>query len=191
MKIKKTDFSDAIIITPEVFGDKRGYFYEAFNYRKLNQHIGHFDIHQINQSKSTYGVLRGLHFQRPPYTQAKIIEVLKGTVLDVIVDIQTDSPTFGKYQSFVLDERDHTLLYVPRGFAHGFVVLSRNAKFQYVVDNYYSAEHDDGIHYNDPILNIDWEIANPKLSPKDRKLLNFNDNQYHSKLEYLKNSSDL
>jgi dTDP-4-dehydrorhamnose 3,5-epimerase len=187
MKAKKTDFSNAIIIAPEVIGDKRGYFYEAFNYRKLNQHIGHFDIHQINQSKSSYGVLRGLHFQRPPYTQAKIVQVLKGTVLDVIVDIQTDSPTFGQHQSFLLDERDHELLYIPRGFAHGFVVLSRNAKFQYAVDNYYSAEHDDGIFYADNFLDINWEIANPKLSIKDRNWLEFDEMKFHLTSDYQKN----
>jgi len=191
MITEKTNFSDALLIKPKVFDDKRGYFYESFNYKRFNDHIGHFDIVQINQSKSTYGVLRGLHFQRPPFTQAKLVQVLKGVVLDVIVDIRTDSQTFGQYQSFVLDERDHELLYVPRGFAHGFVVLSRNAKFQYAVDNYYSQEHDDGIFYADKTLDIDWEIANPKLSPKDRNWVGFDEMKFHTTLEYLKNSSNL
>ena len=108
MKVEKTELRDALLIQPQVFGDKRGYFYESFNYKKLNEYIGHFDIFQINVSKSTYGVLRGLHFQEPPFTQAKLVQVMKGCVLDVIVDIRTDSPTFGQHQSFVLDERDQT-----------------------------------------------------------------------------------
>lgn len=191
MIIEKTNLRDALLIKPKIFDDKRGYFYESFNYKKLNEHIGHFDIIQINQSKSKYGVLRGLHFQRPPYTQAKIIEVLRGTVLDVIVDIRTDSQTFGQHQSFVLDERDHELLYVPRGFAHGFVVLSRNAKFQYAVDNYYSPEHDDGIRFDDKTLNINWEVQNIKLSEKDKVWMNFAAMIFHPKLEYQKNPSDL
>jgi len=191
MIIGKTNFPDALIIKPKVFDDKRGYFYESFNYKKLNDHIGHFDIMQINQSKSTYGVLRGLHFQRPPYTQAKLIEVLRGTVLDVIVDIRTDSRTFGQHQSFVLDERDHELLYVPRGFAHGFVVLSRNAKFQYAVDNYYSQEHDDGIRFDDETLNINWEIQNLKLSKKDKICKNFAAMIFHTTQEYHKSTSSV
>lgn len=187
MIAEKTNLNGVLLIKPKVFEDKRGYFYESFNYKKLNEHIGHFDIVQINQSKSSYSVLRGLHFQKPPYTQAKLVQVLKGTVLDVIVDIRTDSRTFGQHQSFVLDEHDHELLFVPRGFAHGFVVLSRNAKFQYAVDNYYSQEHDDGIFYADSVLNIDWEIAVPKLSVKDRNWLEFDEMKFYTTSEYLRN----
>ena len=187
MIFEKTNLLHAVLIKPKVFEDKRGYFYESFNYKKLNENIGRFDIVQINQSKSTYGVLRGLHFQRPPYTQAKIVEVLKGTVLDVIVDIRTDSRTFGQHQAFVLDERDHELLYVPRGFAHGFVVLTRNAKFQYAVDNYYSPDHEDGIRFDDAKLNIDWEVQNLKLSDRDKIWKNFVGLEFHTIAEYQKN----
>ena len=191
MTIKETIFEDALIIEPKIFKDKRGYFYENFNHRKFNEFVGHFDIKQINQSKSKHGVLRGLHFQRPPYTQAKLVNVIKGMVIDVIVDIRTDSPTFGQHQSFVLDDVNKLQLFVPRGFAHGFIVLSPNAIFQYAVDNYYSKEHDDGIRFDDTRFNIDWEIQKPKLSDNDKKWTNFDWRKFHTKAEYQQNSSTL
>ena len=187
MNIKETKLECVLLIKPEVHGDKRGHFFESFNFRKLNEHIGNFNIVQVNQSKSKHGVLRGLHFQKPPYTQAKLVEVLRGVVLDVVVDIRSDSPTFGEHDSFILSEKEKQQLFVPRGFAHGFVVLSNTAKFQYAIDNYYSPEHEDGIYYNDSTLNIDWEITNPKISDKDKQLLGFNDVLYYKTMEYYKN----
>ena len=187
MEIKKTGLEGVLIIEPQIFEDKRGYFTESFNRKTLNEHIGRFNILQINESKSKHRVLRGLHFQRPPYTQAKIVQVIKGTVLDVVVDIRTDSPTFGEHLSFVLDDRFKEQIYVPRGFAHAFVVLSRNAKFQYVVDNEFSPIHDGGIIFNDLDLKIDWEVQKPIVSDKDKLLKGFKDQQFYSKAEYFAN----
>jgi len=184
MKVINGKLPDVLIIEPQIFKDKRGYFYESFNYKKLNEHIGHFDIIQINQSKSKYGVLRGLHFQKPPFTQAKIVEVIKGMVIDVVVDIRTDSPTFGQHQSFILDEFDKLQLYVPRGFAHGFIVLSRNAVFQYKVDNEYAPEFEDGIRFDDKTLMIDWEVQKPLVNDKDKKLKLFAEHQFYKKADY-------
>jgi dTDP-4-dehydrorhamnose 3,5-epimerase len=184
MIVRETKLKDALIIEPPVFKDKRGYFSESFNYKKLNEHIGHFDIIQINKSKSKYGVLRGLHFQKPPFNQAKIVEVLKGIVIDVIVDIRTDSPTFGQHQSFVLDDIEMQQLYIPRGFAHGFVVLSRNAIFQYKVDKEYAPEFDTGIRFDDPELNIDWEVQKPIISEKDKNLKWFKEQIFYQKSDY-------
>ena len=191
MIVKKTELSDVLIFEPTFFKDKRGYFCESFNYKKLNEHIGHFDIVQINQSKSKYGVLRGLHFQKPPFNQAKIVEVIKGIVIDVVVDIRTDSPTFGQHQTFLLDDIEMLQLYVPRGFAHGFVVLSRNAIFQYKVDNEYAPNFDTGIRFDDPELNIDWEVQNLKISDKDKKLPLFKEMKFYRKSEYFYNPIEL
>lgn len=185
MKIRKTNLQDVVIIEPTLFKDKRGYFCESFNYNKLNEHIGHFNIIQINNSKSKFGVLRGLHFQKPPYNQAKIVEVLKGVILDVVVDIRTDSPTYGQHQTFVLNDKEMLQLFVPRGFAHGFAVLSKSAVFQYMVDNYYAPDYDSGIRFDDKYLNIDWEIQKPIISDKDKNLKSFIDIEFYSKCEYL------
>jgi len=184
MIAKKTKLRDALILEPPVFRDKRGYFSETFNSQKLDKIIGHFDIAQINKSKSKHGVLRGLHFQKPPYNQAKIVEVLRGIIIDVIVDIRTDSQTFGQYQSFVLDDLDMHQLYVPRGFAHGFVVVSSTAVIQYKVDNTYAPDYDTGIRFDDKDLNIDWEIQSPVISDKDKKLLSFTEQTFYRKSEY-------
>lgn len=184
MNTIKTNLRDARIIQPPVFRDKRGYFTESFNSNKFDESIGHFDIVQINKSKSKYGVLRGLHFQKPPYNQAKIVEVLKGIVIDVIVDIRTDSQTFGQHQTFVLDDVDMQQLYVPRGFAHGFVVLSSNAIIQYKVDNVYAPDYDAGIRFDDKDLNIDWEVQSPVISDKDKELLPFAEQIFYRKSEY-------
>jgi len=184
MKIRKTNLQDVVIIEPTLFKDKRGYFCESFNYNKLNHHIGHFNIIQINNSKSKFGVLRGLHFQKPPYNQAKIVKAIKGVILDVVVDIRTDSPTFGQHQTFVLDGKEMLQLYVPRGFAHGFAVLSRSAEFQYIVDNVYAPEYDTGIRFDDETLDIDWEIQKYIVSDKDRNLGSFDDIKFYPKSKY-------
>lgn len=185
MEIKETNLKDAFIIQPTLFEDKRGYFCETFNYGKLNDYIGHFDIMQVNKSKSKQNVLRGLHFQKPPYNQAKIINIIKGVILDVIVDIRTDSPTFGQHQRFILNDKEMLQLYVPRGFAHGFVVLSKNAVFQYIVDNEYAPDYDTGIKYDDEKLNIDWELNRFVVSDKDKNLKSFNEQEFYKTSEYL------
>jgi len=184
MIVRETSLQDVLIIKPTVFEDKRGYFYESFNHKKLNEYIGHFDIVQINKSKSKSGILRGLHFQKPPFTQAKFVEVIKGVVLDVIVDIRKDSPTFGQHLSFVLDDVYNEQLFIPRGFAHGFVALSQNTIFQYKVDNEYAPEFDTGIRFDDKDLDIDWEVQSPVVSDKDKNLKLFSEQEFYRKAEY-------
>lgn len=185
MKIRKTNLQDVVIVKPLIFNDYRGYFTEIFNKGKFEENIGKFDIIQINKSKSDYGVLRGLHFQKPPFTQAKIVEVLDGIVLDVVLDIRKDSSTFGEHQTFILDSVGMQQLYVPRGFAHGFITLSETAIFQYKVDNKYSAAHEGGIMYNDDALNIDWQLNKPTISEKDMRLESFIEQSYYTKEEFL------
>jgi dTDP-4-dehydrorhamnose 3,5-epimerase len=156
-----------------VFEDSRGYFFESFHQQNFEEAIG-FPIHfvQDNQSKSDYGVLRGLHFQKNEFAQAKLVRVLSGAVLDVVVDIRKNSITFGQYFAVELSAENHRQLFVPRGFAHGFVVLSKSAEFFYKCDNYYAPKHESGIVFNDSDLQIDWQIAQEKLtvSDKDSKL---------------------
>ena len=170
MKFIRTDIPDVVIIEPTVFGDERGYFVETFRQDKLNAFLG-FAINfvQDNESKSSYGVLRGLHYQLAPAAQTKLVRVIKGKVLDVAVDIRTDSPTFGEHVSVELSEQNKRQLLIPRGFAHGFVVLEDDTIFAYKVDNYYSPEHDRGIAFNDPAIGINWGVDKDalKLSPKD------------------------
>ena len=170
MKFIRTDIPDVVIIEPTVFGDERGYFVETFRQDKLHEFLG-FSIHflQDNESKSSYGVLRGLHYQLAPAAQTKLVRVIKGKVLDVAVDIRTDSPTFGEHVSVELSEQNKRQLLIPRGFAHGFVVLEDDTVFAYKVDNYYSPVHDRGIAFNDPAIGINWGVDKDalKLSPKD------------------------
>ena len=170
MKFIRTDIPDVVIIEPTVFGDERGYFVETFRQDKVHEFLG-FSIHflQDNESKSSYGVLRGLHYQLAPAAQTKLVRVIKGKVLDVAVDIRTDSPTFGEHVSVELSEQNKRQLLIPRGFAHGFVVLEDDTIFAYKVDNYYSPEHDRGIAFNDPAIGINWGVDKDalKLSPKD------------------------
>ena len=170
MKFIRTDIPDVVSIEPTVFGDERGYFVETFRQDKLHEFLG-FSIHflQDNESKSSYGVLRGLHYQLAPAAQTKLVRVIKGKVLDVAVDIRTDSPTFGEHVSVELSEQNKRQLLIPRGFAHGFVVLEDDTVFAYKVDNYYSPEHDRGIAFNDPAIGINWGVDKDalKLSPKD------------------------
>ena len=170
MKFSRAEISDVIIIEPKVFSDERGYFFESFKQNELNEFLG-YDVNfcQDNESKSTYGVLRGLHYQEPPFAQAKLVRVIQGSVLDVAVDIRQDSPTFGKHVAVELSEENKKQLFIPRGFAHGFVVLSENAIFSYKVDNYYNGEFEKGIAYNDPNIGINWKLkSNLIISERDR-----------------------
>jgi len=158
-----TEIADLVIIEPKVFGDKRGYFFESYKKDLFENNIGSIQFVQENESRSSYGVLRGLHLQKPPCAQAKLVRVVEGEVIDVVVDARKDSPTFGKSVSVILSSENKRQLFVPRGFAHGFAVLSDNAIFQYKVDNIYSPEHEFGILFNDPYLNIDWKLESEKV----------------------------
>jgi len=172
MKFTRTELEDVVIIEPKVFGDNRGYFMETFRQDKFEDFIGYsVKFCQDNESMSSYGVLRALHYQLPPFAQSKLVRVIKGRVLDVAVDIRRGSPTFGKYVSIELSEENKRQLFIPRGFAHGFVVLSDEAIFAYKVDNYYSPECERGIAFNDPAIGIDWQVKNEELnlSDKDKK----------------------
>jgi dTDP-4-dehydrorhamnose 3,5-epimerase len=172
MRIEQTPLEGCLIIHDTIFKDERGYFFESFNKKRFSELTGvDVEFVQDNQSKSVKGVLRGLHFQRGEYAQAKLVRVLEGSVLDVAVDIRKDSPTFGKSFSLVLSADSGTQLYIPRGFAHGFIVLSDYATFFYKCDNYYNKAAESGIAYNDPELNIDWQLPMESfiLSEKDRQ----------------------
>lgn len=169
MNVIKTPIDGVVVIEPKVFGDSRGYFYESFSQKLFCEKVCNTLFVQDNQSKSTYGVLRGLHFQLPPFSQSKLVRVVSGSVLDVAVDIRRDSPTFGQHVAVELSESNQKQLFIPRGFAHGFVVLSPEAVFQYKCDNYYAPQHEGSIIWNDPDLNIDWIIpaVDISLSEKD------------------------
>ncbi|MDR2383166.1 MAG: dTDP-4-dehydrorhamnose 3,5-epimerase [Prevotellaceae bacterium] len=166
----------AFLLKPKVFGDSRGYFFESFNAKEFEAATGSVNFVQDNESKSSAGVLRGLHFQKGDYAQAKLVRVIKGAVLDVIVDIRPDSPTFGKHFSVELTEENKLQLFLPRGMAHGFVVLENDTVFAYKVDNIYSPENESGIIFNDPDLSINWQLPESSLilSEKDKKLLPLN-----------------
>lgn len=170
MNFIPTRISGVVIIEPKVFGDERGYFFESFNQKTFEENVGKIEFVQDNESKSSRGVLRGLHFQRPPFDQAKLVRCVRGEVLDIAVDIRKGSPTFGKHVDVLLTAKNKRQLFIPRGFAHGFVVLSETAIFQYKVDNWYSPEHDGGILWSDPSIDIDWQIAANEvlLSGKDK-----------------------
>ncbi|WP_207495353.1 dTDP-4-dehydrorhamnose 3,5-epimerase [Aridibaculum aurantiacum] len=173
MKIEKTKLQDCFIIHDSVFPDERGHFFESFNKKRFQDLSGvEVDFVQDNQSRSTRGVLRGLHFQTGEHAQAKLVRVLRGEVLDVAVDIRRSSPTFGQHVAVHLSEDSHTQLFVPRGFAHGFVVLSDTADFFYKCDNFYNKASEGGLIYNDPELNIDWQLSAEELlvSSKDQEL---------------------
>ena len=171
MKFTQTNIPDVILIEPKVFGDDRGYFVETFRSDLFEQQSGiKTTFIQDNESRSSHGVLRGLHYQLPPHAQSKLVRVIEGTVLDIAVDIRKGSPTFGQHVSVELSAENKHQLFIPRGFAHGFVVLSETAIFAYKVDNYYSPECDRGMQFDDPQLNIDWKV-DPKqlqLSEKDK-----------------------
>lgn len=170
MNIVETEIKGVFIIEPKVFGDNRGYFFESFSQREFESVIGPVTFVQDNQSKSSYGVVRGLHFQKPPHAQAKLVRVVKGKVLDVAVDLRKDSPTFGKYMAVELSDENHRQVFIPKGFAHGFSVLSEEAVFQYKCDEYYAPESEAAIAWDDQDLNIDWKVPAEEvvLSVKDR-----------------------
>lgn len=180
MIFTRLNIPEIILCTPEVFEDSRGYFFESFNQQKFEEFVG-FEVPfcQDNESKSSKGVLRGLHFQLPPFAQSKLVRVIKGSVLDVAVDFRRESPTFGRHVAIELNEEKKNQLFIPRGFAHGFVVLSEEAIFSYKVDNYYSKESDRGIYFNDPSLEIDWqfELDQLILSEKDQNLPLFQESE--------------
>lgn len=177
MEVIKTNIEGPVILEPKIFGDARGYFFESFSQREFDEKVAipqygkSIIFVQDNESMSSYGVMRGLHFQRPPFTQSKIVRCVKGKVLDVAVDIRKGSPTYGQYVAVELTEENHRQFFVPKGFAHGFVVLSETAIFQYKCDEFYHPEVDGGISIKDDSLGIDWMIPteNALLSEKDTK----------------------
>lgn len=170
MEIIKTDIDGVVIIEPRLFRDGRGYFFESYSEKDFNAQVREVRFVQDNESKSSYGVLRGLHFQKPPYAQSKLVRVVKGAVLDVAVDIRKSSPTFGQHVAVELTEDNHRQLFIPHGFAHGFSVLSDEVIFQYKCDNFYAPQSEGAIAWNDPALGIDWRIPADKviLSEKDK-----------------------
>ena len=171
MEVKKTSIDGVLIIEPRIFEDSRGYFFESFSQREFEEKVGPINFVQDNESKSSYGVMRGLHFQRPPFTQSKLVRCVKGAVLDVAIDIRKGSPTYGQHVAVELTEDNHRQFFIPKGFAHGFAVLSDTAVFQYKCDEFYHPEADGGISILDESLNIDWRIPTDKaiLSDKDTK----------------------
>lgn len=171
ISVVKTEIEGVVIIEPQVFGDERGYFLESWSQKNFNDLVRPIKFVQDNESKSSYGVLRGLHFQRGKYSQSKLVRVVKGKVLDVAVDIRTGSPTFGKHVAVELSGENHRQFFIPRGFAHGFVVLSDETVFQYKCDNYYAPQYEGAIIWNDPELGIDWQIPRKDviLSAKDKE----------------------
>ncbi len=171
IEVKDTSIEGVKIIEPRIFGDSRGYFFESFSAREFEEKVCKTTFVQDNESKSIAGVVRGLHYQKPPFTQSKLVRVVKGRVLDVAVDIRKGSPTFGKHVAVELSEDNHRQFFVPRGFAHGFAVLSDEAVFQYKCDNYYAPQSEGAIAWDDPDLGIDWMVPkeNRILSEKDSK----------------------
>lgn len=189
MEVIKTAIEGVVILEPRLFKDGRGNFFESFSQREFDEKVRKVNFVQDNESKSSYGVLRGLHFQKPPYAQSKLVRVIKGAVLDVAVDIRKGSPTFGQHVAVELTEENHLQFFIPRGFAHGFSVLTDEVIFQYKCDNFYAPQNEGAIAWNDPALNIDWKIPAGKviLSEKDKYhplladttwLFNFNENLY-------------
>lgn len=172
MNVIKTDIDGVFIIEPKIFSDERGYFYESFSSKVFKEKVSDIDFVQDNQSKSCYGVIRGLHFQEFPYAQTKLVRCVKGKVLDVAVDIRKDSETYGKHVAVELSDENNRQLLIPQGFAHGFSVLSEEAIVQYKCDNYYHKESENGIDAFDEQLNIDWKI------PKDKIILSEKDLQW-------------
>lgn len=184
MKVIETGFEGLFVIEPQVFEDNRGYFFESFSLKKFTELTGLTpEFVQDNESKSSYGVVRGLHFQREPYSQAKLVRCVEGRVLDVVVDLRKGSNTFGKHFSIEITGDNHLQLYIPKGFAHGFAVLSESAVFQYKCDEYYHPESEDGIYLLDKELDINWKI------PETDMILSVKDSERGDFREYLKNNS--
>ena len=177
MNLIKTKFDGLVILKPTVFKDHRGYFMESYNQKNINKLLGNINFVQDNESNSFKGVLRGLHFQKPPHAQAKLVRCLKGRVLDVVLDLRKNSKTYGQHFTTELSGENKKQVFIPRGFAHGFLVLSESAIFAYKVDNTYAPEHDAGIRWNDPIVNIQWGLSESEVlvSDKDAQLPFFNE----------------
>ena len=177
MNLIKTKLDGLVVLKPTLFKDNRGYFMESYNQKNLNKLLGNVNFVQDNESESSQGVLRGLHFQNPPYAQSKLVRCLKGKVLDVALDLRNDSKTYGMIETILLSEEKKEQLFIPKGFAHGFVVVSKSAILSYKVDNYYKPEFESGIIWNDPDLNIDWRINKTEIivSEKDKNLPTFNE----------------
>ena len=174
MELIKTAIDGLYIIEPRIFKDSRGYFFESFSQREFDEKVGKITFVQDNESKSSYGVMRGLHFQRPPFTQSKLVRCVQGAVLDVAVDIRKGSPTYGQHVAVELTEENHRQIFIPKGFAHGFAVLSETAVFQYKCDEFYHPETEGGINIMDDCLHIDWRV------PINRAVLSEKDTKYHS-----------
>jgi len=171
MEIIKTDIEGLIIIKPQIFKDSRGYFFESFSQREFNEKVTPIQFVQDNESCSSYGVMRGLHFQKPPYSQSKLVRCVKGSVLDVAIDIRKGSPTYGKHVAVELSAENHLQFFIPKGFAHGYAVLSKEAIFQYKCDEFYTPQSEGGIQLMDESLGINWPISadDAILSDKDKK----------------------
>lgn len=170
MEVVSTELSDVFIINPRVFNDDRGFFFESYQYEKLCQQGIDIVFRQDNQSYSKKGTVRGLHYQKGDFAQAKLVRCVQGEIYDVIVDLRKDSPTFGKWAGFILSAENKKQLLIPQGFAHGFSVLSAQAEVLYKCDNYYAPQAEAGIFWDDPTLAIDWQVSLPLVSPKDAKL---------------------
>ncbi len=174
MKIEETFIKDLLVLTPTLYEDERGYFLESYNKKQLDE-ILDVSFVQDNESCSQKGVLRGLHFQKPPYAQGKLIRVISGSVLDIVVDLRKDTASYGKHFKIILSDKNKQQLYIPKGFAHGFLVLENHTIFNYKCTNYYNKEAEVSISWNDVTLNIDWEIERPLISEKDKYALSFKD----------------
>ncbi len=176
MNLIKTSIDGLVVLKPTIFNDPRGSFTEFYNKKNINKLLGQVNFVQDNESESSKGVLRGLHFQKPPFAQSKLVRCIKGIVLDVALDLRNNSKTYGYFETTLLNGSDKNQLFIPKGFAHGFVVLSDSAIISYKVDNYYNAEFESGIIWNDPDLKIDWKMKKNEIivSEKDSKLLAFN-----------------
>ncbi len=184
MKVINTEIEGVVIIEPTIFSDNRGYFYESFSQREFEEKVCRTTFVQDNQSYSRRGVLRGLHYQEAPYCQSKLVRVVKGSVLDVAVDIRVGSPTYGRYVAVELTSENHRQLFVPRGFAHGFAVLSEDAIFQYKCDNFYRKESEGALQWNDPDLAIDWQISEADAVIVDKDICNPSFNDFSSPFSY-------
>jgi dTDP-4-dehydrorhamnose 3,5-epimerase len=177
MNLIKTKLDGLVILKPTIFKDNRGYFMESYNQKNINKLLGNVNFVQDNESESSRGVLRGLHFQKPPFAQSKLVRCVKGTVLDVALDLRKNSKTYGIFETISLTEENKKQLFIPKGFAHGFVVLSKSAIFSYKVDNYYNPDSESGVLWSDLDLNIDWKINKNEIivSEKDKNLPTFNE----------------
>ena len=184
MEVIKTSIEGVVIIEPRIFRDARGYFFESFSQKEFDEKVRPIQFVQDNESMSSYGVMRGLHFQRPPYTQSKLVRCVRGRVLDVAVDIRKGSPTYGQHVAVELTEENHRQFFIPRGFAHGFAVLSETAVFQYKCDNFYAPQADGGISIKDESLGIDWQIPVEKAILSEKDLRHIRLEEFDSPFDY-------